>query len=102
MDNAKVAEAAEKLYAELVAKGFEVLYDDRKESPGVKFNDADLIGIPLRVTLSPRTLEKNSAEIKWRWEKKSKDLPLEGLTTKLKRLTTTRLNRALVEAIGAK
>ena len=100
MDNEKVAEAAEKLYAELVAKGFEVLYDDRKESPGVKFNDADLIGIPLRVTLSPRTLEKNSAEIKWRWEKKSKDLPLEGLTTKLKRLTTTRLNRDLKKAIG--
>ena len=102
MDNPRVAEAAEKLYAELLAKGFEVLYDDRRESPGVKFNDADLIGIPLRVTLSPRTLEKNRVEIKWRREKEPGFLPLEGLATTLKRLITMRLNRALAEAIGAK
>ncbi|MFA5316575.1 MAG: proline--tRNA ligase, partial [Dehalococcoidales bacterium] len=46
-----VAESAEKLYDELVTAGLEVLFDDREESPGVKFNDADLMGIPLRVTV---------------------------------------------------
>ncbi len=54
----------------------EVLFDDRKESPGVKFNDADLLGIPIRVTISPRTLDKNSVEIKPRAEKKSELVPL--------------------------
>jgi prolyl-tRNA synthetase len=59
-------EMAENLYAELRDAGIDVLYDDREESPGVKFADADLIGIPLRLTLSNRTLKENSVEIKRR------------------------------------
>ena len=55
-DRPEVAAAAEKLYADLQAAGVAALYDDREESPGVKFNDADLLGMPLRVTVSPRTL----------------------------------------------
>jgi len=81
-----VAAAAENLYAELKSKGLEVLYDDRQESPGVKFNDADLLGIPIRVTISPRSLEKNSAEVKKRWEKKYQLVPLEEVTERLKGL----------------
>jgi prolyl-tRNA synthetase len=69
-----------------------VLFDDRTESPGVKFNDADLLGIPVRVTISPRTLEKNSVEIKWRSEKESQLLPLEGAVARLKELITGREN----------
>ena len=80
---------AENLYAELEAQGLEVLFDDRKESPGVKFNDADLLGIPFRVTISPRTLEKDSAEIKKRSEKESRLLPLEGIATSLKELVSS-------------
>jgi prolyl-tRNA synthetase len=72
----KVAEAAEKLYLDLQAVGIEVLFDDREESPGVKFNDADLIGIPFRVTVSARTLEKNSVEFKKRSEKDIQIVPL--------------------------
>ena len=86
LENPQVATAAEKLYADLEAQGLEVLYDDRKESPGVKFNDADLLGIPIRVTISPRTLEANSAEIKWRSEKEAQLVPLEGIATRLKGL----------------
>ncbi|MDP2932276.1 MAG: His/Gly/Thr/Pro-type tRNA ligase C-terminal domain-containing protein, partial [Chloroflexota bacterium] len=56
-------------------------------SPGVKFNDADLLGIPLRVTISPRTLEKGSAEIKRRIEKESQLVPLDGVAKTLKELT---------------
>jgi prolyl-tRNA synthetase len=83
MENSEVAAAAENLYSELESKGLEVLYDDRRESPGVKFNDADLLGIPIRVTISPRTLEKNSAEIKKRPEKKSQLVPLEEIADRL-------------------
>jgi len=85
-ENPQVAATAENLYDELTSQGLEVLYDDREESPGVKFNDADLLGIPMRVTVSPRTLEKNSVELKWRSEKESQLAPLEGATTRLKEL----------------
>jgi prolyl-tRNA synthetase len=88
LENPPVATAAEKLYAELEAQGLEVLFDDRQESPGVKFNDADLLGIPIRVTISPRTLEKNSIEIKKRPEKEAQLVPLEGIVVRLKELIT--------------
>ncbi len=81
-----MAPRAENLYADFEAQGLEVLFDDRKESPGVKFNDADLLGIPIRVTISPRTLETNSVEIKWRSEKESQLVPLDGITERLKEL----------------
>jgi len=86
LENPQVATAAENVYAELEAKGLEVLFDDRKESPGVKFNDADLLGIPIRVTISPRTLEKDSVEIKRRSEKESQLVSLEGIAERLKEL----------------
>jgi len=57
---------AEQLYQELLDKGVEVLYDDREETPGIKFMDADLIGIPLRVTLGEKNLKKGLVEIKKR------------------------------------
>ena len=81
-----VASPAEKLYEELTAAGMEVLIDDREESPGVKFNDADLLGIPFRVTVSQRTLEKNGVELKKRSEKDSEIVPLTEIIGKLKGL----------------
>jgi prolyl-tRNA synthetase len=59
-------ETAEQLYQTFSENGIEVLYDDREETPGVKFKDADLIGIPLRVTLGEKNLKKGLAEIKKR------------------------------------
>jgi prolyl-tRNA synthetase len=85
-EGAKVEEVTEKLYAELEAAGFEVLFDDRQESPGVKFNDADLLGMPIRVTVSPRTLEKGSGEFKKRSEKESELVPLDGIAARLKKM----------------
>ncbi len=67
--NAKDAaqiEYAEKLYNELKNLGVDVLLDDRQERAGVKFKDCDLIGYPLRVTVSPKTLDTNSVEVKVR------------------------------------
>jgi prolyl-tRNA synthetase len=86
-----VADTAEKINSELEAAGIEVLFDDRQESPGVKFNDADLYGIPLRITVSPRTLEKKSVEVKWRSEKESKLLPIDGIAPALKNLIDEKL-----------
>jgi prolyl-tRNA synthetase len=68
-----------------------VLFDDRTESPGIKFNDADLLGIPLRITVSPRTLKENSVEVKWRAEKEAKILPLAGLTAAIKQMVSEKL-----------
>jgi len=62
----KVSKRAEELYEELGGAGADVLFDDRDESVGVKLNDADLIGIPLRLVVSSRTLEKESVEWKER------------------------------------
>jgi prolyl-tRNA synthetase len=59
-------EEAQSLYENLTQAGVEVLYDDRNERPGVKFNDADLIGIPLRVTVSSRSLADGGYEYKLR------------------------------------
>jgi len=86
LENPDVAETAEKVYQNLTGKKLEVLFDDRDESPGVKFNDADLLGIPLRLTISPRTLEGQSIEIKLRQEKQTELVPLEGITTRVKEL----------------
>ncbi len=57
---------AEKLYSELNAHGVEVLFDDRELAAGRKFNDADLVGIPLRVLVSDRNLANGKLEIKLR------------------------------------
>lgn len=85
-EGSQVAEVAEKLYAEMEAAGLEVLFDDRAESPGVKFNDADLLGIPFRVTVSARTLEKNSVELKQRKQKENTLVLRENIVADLQRL----------------
>jgi prolyl-tRNA synthetase len=61
-----VKETAEQLYQDLTKERVEVLYDDREETPGVKFKDADLTGIPLRVTLGEKNLKKGLIEIRKR------------------------------------
>ncbi len=70
-DNPEVAQAADDIYSRLKKEGSDVLLDDRDESPGVKFNDADLIGCPVRLTVSPRNMAQNKVEIKRRREKES-------------------------------
>ena len=76
---------AEEIYADLtgfpkpVRSGLEVLYDDREESAGVKFADADLIGCPVRVTVSRRSLKAGGVELKARWAEERCVVPLERL-----------------------
>ncbi len=76
-DKGEVGKRSEELYQALVSQGIEVLYDDRPASPGVKFNDADLIGVPLRVTVSPRGLSAGNVEVKWRANEGSELLSLQ-------------------------
>jgi prolyl-tRNA synthetase len=64
--NAEIVDLANRYYAEFTAAGYEVLVDDRDETAGVKFNDADLIGIPLRITIGRRNLAEGKVEIKIR------------------------------------
>jgi prolyl-tRNA synthetase len=71
-DNKKVKDASDKLYDNLIKNGFEVLYDDRELTPGNKFADADIVGIPLRLVVSEKTLKTASVEIKKRNEKEIK------------------------------
>lgn len=72
-DGEKVKDDSAKIYDNLLSKGIEVLYDDRNgKSAGEKFAESDLIGIPLRIVVSERTLEKGSAELKRREDKESK------------------------------
>ena len=89
MEDSGIAEAAEKLYQDLIKENLDVLFDDRDESPGVKFNDADLLGIPLRLTLSPRTLQSQSVEVKWRKENQAQLFPIEEITIRVKKLLET-------------
>jgi prolyl-tRNA synthetase len=74
-----VPETADSLYHQLRQAGLSVLYDDRSASAGVKFNDADLIGIPWRVTVSGRNLKANNVEVKKRSQPEKQLIPLDQL-----------------------
>ncbi len=80
----RVREAAESLYQALLDAGIEVLFDDRRERPGVMFADAELIGIPHRLVLGERGLDGGYIEYKGRRDGESEDLPLEGIVDRLK------------------
>ncbi len=75
----RMTELADTLYNKLQSAGIDVLYDDRDEKPGVKFKDADLIGIPIRLTVSPRALTNGGIECKLRHKSERTILPVEGI-----------------------
>ena len=75
MSDEKVKKTAENLYDEALAKGIDVLLDDRDESAGVKLKDADLIGIPRRIVVGERKVVEGKVEYKRRDEKANQDLP---------------------------
>jgi prolyl-tRNA synthetase len=81
MHESSVMETAEKIYTELLGHGIDVLLDDRDERAGVKFNDADLLGVPVRVTVGLRGVKNGQVEIKRRDEPESRTHPIEGAAT---------------------
>ncbi len=80
----EVKEAAESLYSSLQKAGFSVLFDDRNVSAGVKFKDADLIGIPWRVGVGARSLANGAVEVKRRSERERHAVPIKELQSFLK------------------
>jgi prolyl-tRNA synthetase len=80
MTDEAVAAAADKLYRELWDMGIETLFDDRPDqAAGVKLNDADLMGLPLRLVVSPRNLRNNAVEMKGRTQEEATMVPLENV-----------------------
>lgn len=75
-DGGEVSDAANRLYQDLQGEGIEVLFDDREDSPGVKFNDADLIGLPIRLTVGARGLKEGQVELKRRDQAEKRMIPL--------------------------
>src|SRR5262249_12854269 len=80
--DAQLRETAERVAAELEAAGVDTLLDDRDERPGVKFKDADLIGLPVRVTVGPRGLTRGVVELKRRADKDAVEVPCAGAATR--------------------
>jgi prolyl-tRNA synthetase len=93
MNDEDVVAAGESLYQELLALGIDVLLDDRKERPGAKFKDADLIGIPLRIAIGKRSLGEGKVELKWRHEADAGNVELAGAAEHIAKL----INEAMQE-----
>jgi len=89
VDHEESMGCAERLYDELRAAGVDVLLDDRAGRPGVKFADAELIGIPLRVTIGPRGLENSIVELTARTDGERHDVPVDDVVARLVDLVVT-------------
>ena len=79
------------MYNNLQSAGVEVLYDDRNVSPGFKFNDCDLMGIPIRVVISPRSIQNGIVEVQLRDGSYKGDLSLENCVDELKEIIKERI-----------
>ena len=90
LDREEVRETADRVYAALQEAGVETIYDDREESTGVKFADADLLGLPVRVTVSPRNLRDGNVELKRRLDDASEAqlVPVRAVGESVLRLLT--------------
>jgi prolyl-tRNA synthetase len=86
-----IRELSDKLYHDLQRRQLEVLLDDRDERPGVKFKDADLVGIPLRINIGAKGLEKGCVELRWRRDGKTEEVTVGGAAEKVQSLVTAQL-----------
>jgi prolyl-tRNA synthetase len=89
-----VFKAAMNIYNDLQAAGGEVIFDDRDERAGVKFKDADLIGIPLRITVGRKNLLQGNVELKIRKSGETKIYPLQMIVSEIKKIVAEGLNTA--------
>lgn len=101
-DQAHVKEEANKLYKSLMDEGYEVLFDDRTVSAGFMFSDADLLGSPVRIVISPKTLDRGVVEIVTRDKTVKEDVPLECVMQRTKEIVAelyARINSRVPESI---
>lgn len=89
--NEKVARTCETVYSELKQNGIDVLYDDRDASPGFKFNDADLLGMPVQVVIGEKKLKEEKVEVKIRKTDERFDVNLRELTENIRNLIETKI-----------
>jgi len=82
----EVGSAAESIYQDLTGAGIEVFYDDRDERPGVKFNDADLLGFPVRLVVGKRSLEKGQVELSLRRDRERHQVPLAEAVSRVRQM----------------
>ncbi len=82
--NEELNAAAISIYDELSQAGLEVILDDRDERAGVKFKDADLIGVPIRITIGPKSWQENKVEIKKRWKRQAELIERDNVLDKVK------------------
>lgn len=87
MDSPNQVETADKIYKMLIEANIDVLYDDRHDRPGVKFNDADLVGIPIRITIGDKSLKQGKIEVKARHEKEVSLVDVNNTVEAIKQLT---------------
>ena len=83
-DNEEVSSTSAVLYQALIDSGCDVLWDDRLETAGVKFNDSDLLGLPLRIIVSPRNLKDGVIELKRRRDDSSSKIGLDDVVPEAK------------------
>jgi prolyl-tRNA synthetase len=88
----ELARAAEQLEDELTVRGVEVLYDDRDERAGAKFKDADLLGIPIRVTVGKRGLAEGKLELKRRGQKEPQLVPANVIAAEIHQMVRNALD----------
>lgn len=93
-DDPAVRACADQLYEDLQGKGIEVIYDDRNISAGVMFSDADLLGVPIRVIVSPRNLRENCCEIVTRDKSICQKVPVADTVARATALTESLLARS--------
>lgn len=101
-DQAHVKEEANKLYKSLMDEGYEVLFDDRTVSAGFMFSDADLLGSPVRIVISPKTLDRGVVEIVTRDKTIKEDVPIECAMQRTKEIVAelyARINSHVPESI---
>ena len=79
----ELIEATESIHKQLQKNSIEVLLDDRDERPGVKFNDADLLGIPIRITIGKKSLAENQVEFKLRKNKEIQSIPIDEIVSSI-------------------
>lgn len=94
-----VSEISNRIYNELQSKGVEVLFDDRAVSAGFMFSDADLLGIPVRITISPKTCARGVAEVSLRDKSFKQDIELDILVDSIKKLVDDLLAKFTHEAV---
>ena len=88
-------QASTAIYEELTSQGMEVILDDRDERAGVKFKDADLIGVPIKITIGPKSLQEKQVEVKKRWEESIELVPIDQVSEVVRKIIIAGMSKTI-------